>query len=76
MRETGPGALLVRRSLLERYLKDNDYSVLWVINGRKCLIGGSMSPDAFQGSLDISVVCGITDGAIESATRTKYTGPK
>ncbi len=68
VREKGPGALLVRRDLLTEYLQDNELDILWTINGRKNLVGGT---DQTAGESYISVVCRVIKDEIKHCIHTR-----
>ena len=58
--EAGPTALLIRRELLERHLKENGLALCWVVFGEKWIIGGGAQSE-FQGRLKISGAFRHTD---------------
>ena len=50
---TGPGAILINRDLLLKYLSENGYTLLWVVTGEKLIITGSIPGDDWPGRLNI-----------------------
>jgi hypothetical protein len=50
---TGPGATLMNRELLLKYLNENGYTLLWVVTGEKLIITGSIPGDDWPGRLNI-----------------------
>jgi hypothetical protein len=50
---TGPGAILMNRELLLKYLNENGYTLLWVVTGEKLIITGSIPGDDWPGRLNI-----------------------
>lgn len=59
--EPGPGALLVRRDALQKYLADNDLELFWTLLGEKQLIGGDRN---VSGRLEISGAYRLTPRGI------------
>ena len=52
-REIGPSALLLRKDLLEKYLRERDLALCWVIWGEKWVVGGDAT-EKYHGRLKTS----------------------
>ena len=68
----GPGALLLNRDAIIKFLNDNDYDILWTILGEKYIVSGRMSPENYKGHLEISGVYRIRESKIEGAIDTRF----
>ncbi|MGB7293939.1 MAG: hypothetical protein WBD99_17355 [Thermodesulfobacteriota bacterium] len=62
IKASGPGALLLNRNALLKFMDDNGYDVLWTILGEKYIVGGRMSPEDYKGHLEISGAYRLNDG--------------
>jgi len=67
----GPGALLINRGTFLKFLNDNEYDILWVVTGRKDIIG-EMMRDQWKGRLELSGAYRILDGNIYGKMNYKF----
>ena len=65
---SGPGALLMNRDALERFLLDNGYDIIWTVIGEKNVIGVSIS----RSRLELSGTYRRRGPDFEEAIRTKF----
>ncbi len=72
IRVSGPGALLINRDALIKFLDENGYDILWTIIGEKDILGGKSSPDKFKGRLEISGAYRIYEDKVEGLINTKF----
>lgn len=68
----GPGALLINRDALLRFLSENGYDVLWTITGDKSIIGGMMSRSDWKGRLELSGAYRIRGSNMEGGLNTRF----
>ncbi len=73
----GPSALLVRCDALTDFLEREGLGLLWVVTGRKTVLGGAATrtPASWPGELSIRGAYRETAAAIEGALHTEYQGP-
>ena len=69
---SGPGALLINRHVLLRFLDENGYDILWTILGEKDTIGGRTSQDDWKGRLELSGAYRIREGKVEGIINTRF----
>ncbi len=74
IKETGPGAMLIRKDTFEEFLQDNDLEILWIILGAKQLLGGSYSSesDEDKGRMIVNGVYRLLDGAIDGNIEAQF----
>jgi len=69
----GPGALLINKDALSKFLSENGYDVLWTITGDKSVIGGMMSRGEWKGRLELSGAFRIHSGNnMEGVLNTRF----
>jgi len=74
--EKGPSMLLARKGPFLKFLRENNYELLWVIIGEKLLVGGTSVGRAFPGRLEIGGAFRLrANGTIEGATYAKHLPP-
>jgi hypothetical protein len=71
-RASGPGALLINKDALLRFLNENGYDILWTILGEKRIIGGRMSQSEWKGRLEINGVYRIHNEKFEGVINVEY----
>jgi hypothetical protein len=54
VRNAGPGALLINREALLKFLNENGYEILWTLLGEKMATSGRVAPETILGRLEIS----------------------
>lgn len=69
---SGPGALLINKDALLRFLNENGYDILWTILGEKRIIGGGMSQSEWKGRLEINGVYRIYNEKFEGVINAEY----
>lgn len=72
VKESGPGALLVRKDAFTRFLDAEDYSVLWTLLGEK-LVAGTHTD--WKGTTRLSGAYHLADGKIDGEFTTRFKGP-
>lgn len=72
VRTLGPGALLVNRDALLKFLNENGYAIVWIILGEKNIIGGRMAPDDWKGRLELSGAYRIRGNKVEGSTNIRF----
>jgi len=75
VQQSGPGALLVCRDAFLRFLKQNDYEIVWTILGERRVIGGGFDPHYFQGLTVISGAYRLVDEKIVGDLSTSFRPP-
>ena len=70
--ELGPGALLIRSDILEKYLSDHDLELCWAITGGKQAIGTFGQP---YGWLQLQGAFAYRDGTLDGRTNAEYKQP-
>ena len=68
----GPGALLINRDALSKFLSENGYDVLWTITGEKSIIGGMISRGEWKGRLELSGAYRIRGNNMEGVLNTRF----
>jgi hypothetical protein len=71
VRDTGPGALLVRRDSFFLFLQDNDYEVFWTILGEMNDYSGGYDEN-WKGRLEISGAYRYQRAGVNGAFRTQF----
>jgi hypothetical protein len=71
----GPGALLIHRNTLLRFLDQNEYEILWTLLGERRSIGGGFDPRDYPGLTVISGVYRLMDGEIIGGLSTSFRPP-
>ena len=66
--ERGPGALLIRRETMAAFLRENNYELVWIVEGEKNYAGGSGA----IGRLNIRGVYQFSRGDITGSIRTSF----
>jgi hypothetical protein len=69
--EEGPGALLVRKENLERFLAENKLRLIWIVLGEKLLVGGHREPNQL-GWLEIDGAYMLTSNGIVGKTKAEH----
>ena len=72
LHEPGPGALLIRSDILEKYLSDHDLELCWAIIGEKQTIGSVGQP---YGWVEVQGAFSYRDGTLDGGTRAEYKPP-
>ena len=70
VRTPGPGALLINRDALLKFLNENGYDILWTVVGEKNIIGGRR--DDWKGRLELSGAYRIHENQIDGAINTRF----
>jgi len=70
VRTPGPGALLINRDALLKFLNENGYDILWTVVGEKNIIGGRR--DDWKGRLELSGAYRIHENRIDGAINTRF----
>ena len=70
--EMGPGALLIRADILEKYLSDHDLELCWAIMGEKQTIGSVGQP---YGWIEVRGAYAYRDGTPDGRTNAEYRQP-
>ena len=70
--EPGPGALLIRSDILEKYLSDHDLELSWAIIGEKRTIGSVGQP---YGWIEVQGAFSYRDGMPDGRTSGEYKQP-
>lgn len=74
VRICGPGALLMNRDKLLKFLYDNDYSIVWTVLGEKNILSFRTKPDRFVGRLEISGAYRIHRNELRGQINTRFIG--
>ena len=73
--ESGPGVLLVKKEPFLKFLKTNNYDIIWHIIGQKLIIGGSdrrFDRAAWKGDLEIYAAYRLSGIKINGFVKTQY----
>ncbi len=74
--EAGPSTLLIRRSAFERFLCENDLSVVWTVAGAKEIIGGHMTPETYRGELRLNGTYTLKRGSLRGELTSRFHAPR
>ena len=74
VRACGPGALLMNRDKLLKFLYDNDYDIVWTVLGEKTILSSRTKLDSFVGRLEISGAYRIHGDELEGQVNTRFIG--
>ena len=70
--EDGPEVLLIRKDKFMKFLKDNDYGIIWHIIGEKTVLGGLTNYEDWKGCLEIHGVYKITNNKIKGILNSEF----
>ena len=73
--EPGPHALLIKQSVLQRFLDKQGLSLIWTVLGAKEWMTGSMRDEKWVGELQMSGVYRLEDGVPSGNLRSEWVGP-
>jgi hypothetical protein len=68
----GPGALLIRKDKLERFLSENECVILWTLLGEKNILEGRTSWEDWPGRLEISGAYILAGNQVNGGITTRF----